>query len=136
MAIRGVKSKTLQKKCDKWKKVLRLGDWNITCRYANSSEMKDKETMNEDDIGVLEQCHIHEKIALILINKHYYNHNAFGLSWNLDTLILHELIHIIQSMAMQSLTKKMKESPKMDQVEEFNCDTFAAIIYFTYYNKI
>lgn len=138
MATRGVQPATLQKKCDRWKKVLRLNDWDITCRYGSRVELQDEDDPDSDDrIGLLPHCSIPEKIALILIRREYYSHEGYGVSWNIDTLILHELVHILQKMGKQGLPKRLRENDRLRLIfEEYNCDTFAAIIYFIYYNKI
>ena len=137
MAARGVQSTTLQKKCDRWKKVLRLGDWDIVCRYATRAERDDPDRLNGgENVAILEECSIPEKIAVIIISRDYFNHEGHGVSWNLDTLILHELCHIIQKMGKHGMSKRTEKSSKFIHFEEHICDSFAAIIYFIYYNKI
>jgi len=142
---KGVRVSTLQKKCKRWAKALRLGDWDITCRYATKSELdqrcessKDEICFDENTIGRLHQCSIPEKIALVLIRRNYFDHEAHGVSWNIDTLIIHELIHIIEIVGKKNcnIPKKINDRKDFEDFEEYNCDTFAAIMYFLYYDGI
>ena len=142
---RGVRTETLQKKCNTWKKRLRLGDWDITCKYPTKAEQekedpddKNRPNFESDTIGCLMECSIPEKIAVIGIRKDYYDHDGYKVSWNLDTLIIHELVHIIQKMGKTTagIPKKIRDRKDLWVWEEYNCDTFAAILYFQYYNKI
>lgn len=145
MAARGVQPKTLQKKCNTWARRLRLGDWSITCRYATKSEMQkldpednDEPCFDESTIGRLQECSIPEKIAVVLIRRNYYDHDGYGVSWNLDTLIIHELIHIIEKVGKKNsgIPRKIDDRRDFGNFEEYNCDAFAAIIYYLYFNKI
>lgn len=143
MATKGVRNSTLQKKCKRWAKALRLSDWDIICRYATRAEMereceldRGENCFDDTTIGHLHECSIPEKIALILIRRNYYAHESHGISWNIDTLILHELIHIIEIVGTNKLPKKITERKDFCEFEEYNCDSFSAILYFLYYNRM
>ncbi len=141
---KGVRDSTLQKKCKRWAKALRLGDWDIMCRYATKSETtqeydsKDVICFDDSTIGRLHECSIPEKIALILIRRNYFDHDAYGVSWNIDTLIIHELIHIVEKVGKKNcnIPEKIKKRKDFKDLEEYNCDTFSAIMYFLYYDRI
>ena len=145
MKKRGVLPRTLQNKCSIWSKRLRLGDWTIKCRYATKTEMSlpdpdddNNPCFDDNTIGRLHECSTPEKIAVILIRKDYYNHQGYGVYWNLDTLIIHELIHIILNIGKQSskMGKKIQENSAFESFEEFACDSFAAILYYIYFKHI
>lgn len=126
---RPVRQNTLEKKLNKWKKVLKLGDWNIQIRYGSNDEMKDHDDVKEEcAIGLLDACSHPEKIAKILISKNYFKEPNYPLVWNLDTLIVHELIHIILYDKVENLPKKTRDSKKMIEIEEHICDYFSRII--------
>lgn len=142
--LKGVRPKTLQNKCNTWAKRLRLGDWTITCKYATKPEMdkvdpEDGSTyFDENTIGCLMECSIPEKIAVIGIRRNYFDHDGYKVSWNLDTLIIHELIHIIEKVGKKNsgIPKKIDRRRDFTNFEEYNCDAFAAIIYYMYYDHI
>ena len=102
------------------------------------SDDKDKPYFDDDTIGCLMECSISEKIAVVGIRRTYYEHDSYKVSWNLDTLIIHEIIHIIEKVGKLNcnIPKGIKKRRDFINFEEYNCDTFAAIIYFMYYNKI
>lgn len=142
---KGVQPKTLQKKCNTWAKRLRLGDWTITCKYASKADMEREDpdddynpSFDDQTIGRLQECSVPEKIALILIRRDYFNHTGHKVSWNIDTLILHELIHIIEKIGKThaGLNKTVGRRKDYWRLEEFNCDTFSSVVYFMYYDKI
>lgn len=142
---KGVQAKTLQKKCNVWAKRLRLRDWTITCRYATKADMEKEDpdddyepSFDSETIGRLQECSVPEKIALILIRRDYFDHTGHKVSWNIDTLILHELIHIIEKIGKThaGLNKNVGARKDYWRLEEFNCDTFSAIVYFLYYDQI
>jgi len=141
---RGVRNTTLQKKANTWAKRLRLSDWDITCRYATKADMNtidpdDNEPCFDDDtIGRMQECSIPEKVAVVLIRRNYYDHNGYKVSWNLDTLIIHELIHIIEKIGKKNagIVNSVDKRRDFMEFEEFNCDCFSAILYYLYYDKI
>lgn len=144
MSQRGVQPSTLQKKCNRWKKVLRLGDWDITCRYATKADMDKidpedgKSYYEADTIGCLDSCSVSEKIAVITIRRNYFDHDDHGVSWNIDTLIIHELCHIVEKVGrvQSGLSKVVTKRKDYYNFEEYNCDTVAAIVYFIFFDKI
>lgn len=142
---KGVQPKTLQIRCNVWAKRLRLSDWTITCKYATKGDMdredpedNDKPYFDDETIGHLMDCSLPEKIAVIGIRKNYYDHDGFGISWNLDTLILHELIHIIERLAKSdsAIPGKVRDRADFKNYEEFICDCFASVIYYNFRKKI
>ena len=143
MAKRGVRQTTLQKKCNTWAKRLRLSDWDITCKYPTKAEMEKEDPaddykphFDDETVGCLMECSLPEKIAVVGIRKNYFDHDGFGVSWNLDTLIIHELIHIIEKIGKDKLPKSVISRKDFKEFEEFNCDCFAAILYYLYFDKI
>ena len=86
--------KTLEKKLHRWKKVCRLGDWNINIRYATKFDEDADDIDLSKDLASAVNCSPPEKVALILINKEYINHPKNNFVFNIDTIILHELMHI------------------------------------------
>ena len=122
--------KTLDSKVSKWKRILKLSDWNIKIKYAPQKVMdKDKKPNEEDTIGMLDECYVIEKRAQILISEKYQEIDGYGIGWNLDTVILHELIHIVMRPEEDKLASKVTKSAKFGDLLEFICDKFSDIIY-------
>lgn len=121
--------KTLEKKVTKWKNVLKLGDWTVIIRYGTT------EQVGKDNIAFLDECSPSEKVAKIFISKTYFNCEGYDLVWNLDTLILHELIHIITHDKVHALPKSFCNHPKVVELEEHVCDAFARIVRDMYRRK-
>lgn len=143
--MKGVLPKTLQIRCNMWAKRLRLSDWTVACKYATKTDMdrqdpedNNKPYFDDETIGHLTDCSIPEKIAVICIRRNYYDHDGFGISWNLDTLILHELIHIIENLAKANsgVPNKIKDRNDFIDYGEYICDCFASVIYYNFRKKI
>jgi len=121
---------TLEKKLNKWKKFIKLSDWNIQIRYATKTDIDNEEDINlENDLASLITCSPPEKIARILINKNYVKDPDFGKVWNIDTLILHELIHILLYKEIEALYNVVKNRRSINKLEEFVCNSMARIVY-------
>lgn len=129
---RCVHQATLDKKLMRWKKVLKLADWDIQIRYATKTDV-DKDSIDpDDDIAALETCSPVEKVARIIINKNYPKFDEYGVVWNIDTLILHELIHALLYEKIHVLPDTIKDHQGMTRLEEFICDSMARIIFDIY----
>lgn len=137
MNTRGVRQSTLEKKLTKWQKILKLSDWEITIRYATKKDLEeiggDKE---RNDIALVSDCDTAAKRATILINRNYHKMAGYKKSWNVDTLILHELIHVVVWLHSEAIPDKIYKHRKVYEFEEFICDCFADVIYRIYYNKL
>ena len=82
------------------------------------------------DIAELKEISNTEKVAVIVINNEYYTDPQYGVVWNLDTALLHELIHVVLDEQIGRLAKKVRNNKKFrEDFEEFICDKFAWIIY-------
>lgn len=121
--------KTLEKKLNHWKKVCRLSDWNIQIRYATKTDEEVDNINLERDLASTVNCSPPEKIALVLINKDYVNHPKNNFVFNIDTIILHELMHIIIWEKVDALAEGVLESKNFKTLEEFICDYYARLIF-------
>lgn len=132
--IRGVRQTTLEKKTTKWKKILKLQNWSISVRYANKKEIDEQ---NKKIIAAyVSHCDCAAKRASILVNRKYYEIVGYKTAWNVDTLLLHELIHI----AIWSQTIRIPDTiaghKSIENLEEFICDFFGDIIYNIFYHNL
>lgn len=138
MATRGVRPSTLQKRLVRWKTVLKLGDWAIDIRYATKNELEQQKE-NEKDPGSLAFvpiCDPAAKRAQVLIARDYHEEIDHKKSWNLDTIIIHELIHIVLWAEMSELPEKFQKHNKIKKLEELVCNSFADIVYNIFYNHL
>jgi hypothetical protein len=101
-------------------------------------ENDNRQFFEPETVACLMDCSTPEKIAVIGIRRDYFNYDGFKQTWNLDTLIIHELIHIIEKAGKKScgISKKIDYSKPFSAFEEYNCDAFSAIIYYLFYNQI
>lgn len=122
--MRRITNKSLERKCKQWQKILKLSEWNITARFAPPSKMIDGDTTAQLDF-----VSVPEKVAVILVYERYYNHPGFNLSWNIDTVLLHEMIHLLMFDKTLGLPEQVKKNTKFKELEEFICDSVARIIF-------
>jgi hypothetical protein len=120
------KPETLQRKLDKWVRTLKLDDWDITIKYSTES-LTDKDT-NEITCACVSCAHS-DKTAKIEVSREYYKANGHKTEWNIDILIIHELIHIILEEKVKNLSERVKENKKYLDLEEHICWVFARLIY-------
>ncbi len=125
-----VRHSTLIKKLSKWQKVLKLSDWSIRIRFS------DEKQMGPNNVALLVNCSHDENAAEILIHKYYYKENGYRTLFNIDTLIIHELIHIILNKKLDSFPKMILKNKKFHNFEEFICNHFAIIIYHVFHEKL
>lgn len=119
-----VLQKTLDRKKRYWQKVLKMTDWNIKIKFVPKYKLSDINSIAE-----LESISGNEKAAQIFISSSYHSYDGYNLYWNIDTIILHEMIHIKIDRQREQLNKKLIKSDKFYDFEEFICDTFSNLIY-------
>jgi hypothetical protein len=115
-----VRQAGLERKLRKWIKHVKLEGWDIKIRFK---------PLKEDIAARIYHCSPVEMSAIIDIAVDYSDREGYGVSFNLDTLILHELIHVILWEKWDELPNTIKEHKKMELFEEFVCFHFAKIIY-------
>ena len=128
---RGVRESTLIKKVSRWKPVLKLKDWDISIRYAKQKELESVQKKDSKKIifGWVDDCDSAAKRASILINRNYHTGPGHKTSWNIDTLIIHELVHVVLWAHSENIPENIRKHSKVFDFEEFVCDSFADIIY-------
>lgn len=118
--MRRVLPRTLKKKLRKWQTALKLDGWDIKIKYKHCGK---------DDAAEVEFCEPVERTAVINISPNYYNREGYNVSWTLDELIIHELIHVVLWEPCHSyFSSKIRGSQKFEDFEEFVCFHFAKII--------
>lgn len=115
---------TIRRKINKWKKVLGLDAWRIKARYVPSSELLD-----EDTIAQVDYCYPAERQAQIAVDENYHLNPEIDEVFNIDSILVHELIHIMLWDRTDSLPEKIKDEESITSLEEFVCNSFAKIIY-------
>lgn len=123
---RRITIRTLENKLKKWQTILKLDGWNITAKFVPQNKLLDAETTAQ-----VESCFPSEKVAVIIIYDKYLEHNGYNVSWNIDTLIIHELIHVLLWEKTDEMPASIQGHSKFKLFEEFLCDSFAKILFDT-----
>ena len=112
----------------KWKKIMNLSDWKIQITYADIYEYADEDS-NRGLIAAAFDVYPAEKKATIHVdhNYHFVKGNNFG--WNLDTVVIHELTHILLTAYRDMLSERIMNNEGFKQFEENVCDTIADLLY-------
>lgn len=121
---RRITTKTLEQKVKKWQTVLKLDGWNIAAKFVPRSKLLDQDT-----IAQLESCFPTEKVAVIIIHSKYPEDKEYGLAWNIDTIIIHELIHVLFWEKTDEMPDSIQQHSKFRAFEEFLCNSFAKILF-------
>jgi len=124
-----------------WQKVLKLTNWTIEFGIVSNEEMRRQteqhqpedgwhEDDNEDDtLAFLVWVRDEEQRAKILFNQDLKKDDEYESVFNLDTLCIHELIHIMAYREFKRLPKYIRRHKKIHQFEEWLCNRFATIIH-------
>jgi len=105
-----------------WMRALKLEGWTIKIRFRTVPS-------GDDTVAELEHCSPVERAAAIFVAEDYAGRAGHGVSFNLDTLILHELIHVVLWDEWERLPTRTKGRADVKRLEEFVCFHFAKIIY-------
>lgn len=119
----------LERKFYKWVKCLKLEGWNFKIRFKAIVPEEGNDGHKPFPAAWVEHCSPVERTAVINIATDYCARLGFGVSFNLDTLIIHELIHIILWDERDRLPTRVSNSSKFNSFEEFVCFHFSKIIY-------
>ena len=123
---RRISLKTLEKKIQYWQKVLKLDGWKITAVFKPQHKL---DPQDPDTAAQVVECWPLEKVAVIEFATNYPKHDGYEISWNIDTLILHELIHVLCWEKTTDLPENIQDHSKFQIFEEFLCNTLSKIIY-------
>lgn len=124
----------------KWKQILGLNGWDFRIALVDKYSMAERIREYEADsptpsvadpedivLGCVTHCYPVEQVATIQFR---YDAPAFFGTWvNLDTLVCHELIHVLVRDQFDRLPKAAQRSKKTGELEEFICDRFSYILY-------
>jgi hypothetical protein len=126
----------------KYKKILGLDGWDLKVAICSAISMNTKikefETEESESValsstdtdeivlGCVTHCHPIEQVATVQFRRDATKY--FGQWVNLDTLVCHELIHIVVRSEFDRLPKSAQRSKKTGELEEFICDKFSHII--------
>ena len=124
----------------KWKQILGLNGWDFRIALVDKYSMAERIREYEADsptpsnadpedivLGCVTHCYPVEQVATIQFR---YDAPAFFGAWvNLDTLVCHELIHVLVRDQFDRLPKAAQRSKKTGELEEFICDRFSYILY-------
>lgn len=119
---------------DHWKSVLGLSGWDLSIAVCDELSMNsrirefDKDALDEDTVlGCVTHCYPVEQVATVQFRKDAPK--FFGQWVNLDTLVCHELIHVLVRSEFDRLPKASQKSKKLGELEEFICDKFSYILF-------
>ncbi len=124
---RRISNKTLENRIKKWQHVLKLDGWTIRFKFVSPMKMENDKFI----LAMVNHCSPNEKVADLLFNNKYQTYTGFGVSWNIDTLIIHELIHVhlYEKAEPFEATLNKDNIDVFEAMEEFICDSFAKIIF-------
>ncbi len=114
---------TLNRKKRKWQKIVGLDKWFITIDYAT------KYIIGDNVVGMATDCNTEARKANIHILDTYYLTSNNGTVYNLDTIIIHELLHIFMWEMVEKINPKIRKRKDFKNLEEFLCDEFADIVF-------
>ncbi len=114
---------TIINKLKFWQKALKIGDWDISIKIARESYV------GEGIIAEVIYCAPVEKIAKINLLNNYMKVPGYNISFNIDTIIIHELIHVVLWDKVNFLPTKFRKNKRYIESEEFICDYMAKVIY-------
>ena len=127
---RRIADKTLRAKISKWKKTLKMSDWTIKAKFVPPHVLKENPLEFEyETVAYVKSVYPDELVAEIEFNSRYYEVEGYKLSWNIDTIIIHELIHVLLHEKTEAFHPSTRESSKLYNYEEFICNSFSKIIY-------
>lgn len=122
---------------ERWKKILGLSGWDLSLAIVSDESMKSRiAKFNEDEsakddgeivLGCVTHCYPVEQCATVQFMREAPRH--FGTMVNLDTLVCHELIHVLVRAEFDRLPKAAQKSKRLDELEEFIADRFSYIMY-------
>lgn len=127
--MRRVHQAGLERRFRKWVKHLKLEGWTLKVKFKVVLLEDGKNPEDPYEAAEVEHCSPVERTAVINIAKDYCDRKGFGVSFNLDTLIIHELIHVILWDEWERLPERIRKHRGMENFEEFVCFHFSKIIY-------
>lgn len=126
---------------ERWKKYLGLDGWELSIAICEEESMNarikdfDKDADDGDiTLGCVTHCYPVEQVATIQFRR---DAPAFFGKWvNLDTLVCHELIHVLVRAEFDRLPKAAQKSKRLGELEEFICDKFSFVLFKMYNNTL
>jgi hypothetical protein len=120
---------------EKWKKILGLSGWDLSLAICSADSMNERissynaESLIADEIvlGCVTHCYTVEQVATIQFMREAPKH--FGVMINIDTLVCHELIHVLVRAEFDRLPKAAQKSKRLGELEEFIADRFSYIMF-------
>jgi hypothetical protein len=122
----------------KWKETLGLQGWDfkiaLVDKYSMAQRISEYESgyhspADPEDVvlGCVTHCYPVEQVATVQFRLDAPQ--FFGPWVNLDTLVCHELIHVLVRDQFDRLPKSAQKSKKTGELEEYICDRFSYILY-------
>lgn len=107
---------------EKWQKKLKLNYWDIKIKIVSPTQTQ--------QMIALVSCYPDKETATIWINSQYKYLSGYNKAWTLESVILHELIHILLWRDVEDLPENIKNNNKFQDFYEYVCDLIA-----DYYNS-
>lgn len=126
-----------------WQKVLKLTNWTIEFSIISEEEMLRQIELHQpeggwskDEMEQYASAHAflvwvrqEEQRARILFHRDVKRDDEYGSVFNLDTLCIHELIHVMLDQEFKKFPKYIRRHKKVHAFEEWLCNRFAALIH-------
>ena len=124
-----------------WQKVLKLTNWTIEFAIVSEDEMnhaletyqpENGWSKDEEEYGAyafLAWTRPEEQRAKILFHKELKDDEEYDSVFNLDTICIHELLHIMFEPQFKKFPKYIRNHKKTHNLEEWMCNRLSRIIY-------
>lgn len=133
--------KEVRESLEYWQKVLKLTNWTIEFGIVSEDDMtraceeyqpEGGWPRGEEDYSAhafLVWVRSDEQRARILFHKELKDDSEYDSVFNLDTLCIHELLHIMFEPWFKRLPKYIRRHKKVYDLEEWLCNRISRIIY-------
>lgn len=135
--------KEVRESLEHWQKVMKLTNWTIEFDIVSEKVMIEQikeyqpeggwhdgpDDQDDSALAFLVWIRREEQHARILFHKDVKKDGEYGSVFNLETLCIHELIHIMLDRQIQSLPNYIRKHKKIHRLEEWLCNRFATIIH-------
>lgn len=133
--------KEVRESLEYWQKVLKLTNWTIEFAVVTEEQMLKTIEENppeggwspEDEDGsahaLMEWVRPEEQCARIMLHREMKDDPEYGSVFNIDTVCIHELLHIMFDSQFKIFPKYIRTHKKIHSFEEWLCNRFSRLIY-------
>ncbi len=139
--MKKLSKKEVRESLEHWQTVLKLTNWTIEFAVISEENMLEEILENQPEGGwsqsdleesasaFLVWVRQDEQCAKILFHEDMKDDVEYGSVYNLDTVCIHELLHIMLNEQFGLFPKHIRTHKKVHLFEEWICNRFSRIIY-------